>query len=57
MYLVSPVEKQTEVTPSGFVENANCGFAIPEPQMTASRNGTPKLKLTLKNTNNVFMSK
>ena len=36
MYLVSPVEKQTEVTLSGFVENANFGFAIPEPQMTAS---------------------
>ena len=36
MYLVSQVEKQTEVTLSGFVENANCGFAIPEPQMTAS---------------------
>ena len=36
MYLVSPVEKTTEVTLSGFVENTNCGFAILEPQMTAS---------------------
>ena len=56
MYLVSPVEKTTELTLSGFVEDVNCGFAILEPQMTASwRNGTPKLKLTLKNNNNVYI--
>ena len=36
MYLVSPVEKTTEVTLSCFVENAKCDFVMPEPQMTAS---------------------
>ena len=35
MYLMSPIEKQTGVTLSGIVENANCGFAIPEPRMTS----------------------